>query len=248
MEHILPGQVRRNPWGTCYEITFPAQVVQARMRQAPSLAHLAAAQARLPEDLQELCRRWPQDVLFVDLETCGFAGSPVFLIGAVWLGPQPQGVQWLARHWAEEPAVLYQFWKHLRRRPVLVSFNGKSFDWPMLVQRTVYYQPQSWDRVGRELRLHCDLLHHARRLWGRQLPNCRLKTLERYVCGYHRAADDIPGWAIPGAYQEFVQTGRTDQLQRIVYHNQMDLLTLVELVPRVLRRHRVRPSGGNRWC
>ena len=232
----IPGQERHTPWGSCYEIPFSQarlhQRAQAALRRLPPLSWLSGGH---PE-LVSLRRGLPQRALFVDLETCGFFGTPVFLVGVVLPGQPLRGVQWLARHWGEEPAVLYQFWKHLRRRGVLVSFNGKSFDWPMLVQRTWYHYPQWAQQAERYLSTHCDLLHHARRFWGHALPNCRLKTLERYVCRYQRAADDLPGWAIPEAYQRFVQFGEVEPLERILYHNQMDLLTLVELVPRVLRR------------
>ncbi len=235
----LPGRVRRTPWGSCYEIAFtPAELSRPEVfRPQQALADRKAGlplRVRQRDELFRLQQALPRRVLFVDLETCGFAGSPVFLVGLVYIGREVVGRQYLARDWSEEPAILYQFWKHLRRRPVLATFNGKSFDWPMLVARTIYHQPQDYAQWQGQLQAHCDLLHHARRLWKTRLPNCRLKTLERYICGYQRAADDIPGWAIPDAYRRFVTEGETEDLVRIVYHNQMDLLTLVELTSRVL--------------
>ncbi|GEM_PF-5196615 len=241
LARVLPGRLRRTPWGCCYELAFCPRLIRQRLGQLPELFSPAAEQAESagqggPLDLELLRQRLPGGVLFVDLETCGFLGSPVFLVGVVYLGREVVGRQYLARDWSEEPAILYQFWKHLRRRGVLVSFNGKSFDWPMLLQRTIYHQPQRHATLQRHLQEHYDLLYVARRLWGRHLPNCRLKTLERYICGYQRAADDIPGWAIPDAYRRFVTQGETEDLERIVYHNQMDLLTLVELCCRALER------------
>ncbi len=240
LAQVLPGRLRRTPWGSCYELQFCPRLVRQRLGQAPQFPlspgeRTGRLSSSVLQQLELLRQRLPGGVLFVDLETCGFLGSPVFLVGVVYLGREVVGRQYLARDWSEEPAILYQFWKHLRRRGVLVSFNGKSFDWPMLLQRTIYHQPQRYAALQQHLQGHCDLLHLARRLWRDRLPNCRLKTLERHVCRYHRAEDDIPGWAIPEAYRRFVTQGETDDLERIVYHNQMDLLTLVDLCRRVLQ-------------
>jgi len=120
---------------------------------------------------------------------------------------------------------------------VLVTFNGKSFDWPMVKDRSTLHRPDfvrhSSDQSlqdGREPPNgdHCDLLHHARRRWKCKFPNCRLQTLERLVCGRHRV-DDIPGGNIPALYHEFVRTRDVWTLQPILHHNALDLVTLIPL-------------------
>ena len=75
---------------------------------------------------------------------------------------------------------------------------------------------------------HFDLLHHARRRWKSQLPNCKLQTLERYICGRNRVGD-IPGRDIPLAYHDYVRTGNTEQVRSILHHNALDLVTLLQL-------------------
>ena len=76
------------------------------------------------------------------------------------------------------------------------------------------------------------MLHHARRRWRRQLPDCRLQTLERVVCRRKRTGD-IPGHRIPAAYAEYVRTGFEREMEAILYHNAMDLVTLLDLTLRL---------------
>jgi uncharacterized protein YprB with RNaseH-like and TPR domain len=75
-------------------------------------------------------------------------------------------------------------------------------------------------------------LHHARRHWKRQLPNCRLQTLEWYICG-RRRDDDIPGSQIPATYHHYVRTGQTRDMESVLHHNVVDLITLLELSLRI---------------
>jgi len=79
---------------------------------------------------------------------------------------------------------------------------------------------------------HLDLLHVCRRIWRDVLPNCRLQTLERRICGRVRTAD-IPGSEIPEAYHEYVRTGNALEMLDVLEHNRQDLLTLAELMVRL---------------
>ncbi|MFW6171353.1 MAG: ribonuclease H-like domain-containing protein, partial [Planctomycetota bacterium] len=76
--------------------------------------------------------------------------------------------------------------------------------------------------------IHCDLLHHARRRWKDKLPDCKLQTLERYVCRRRRTAD-IPGREIPSAYHDFVRSGDAWLIRAVLHHNALDLVTLLQL-------------------
>ena len=127
--------------------------------------------------------------------------------------------------------MLRALWQIAGSNQVLASFNGKSFDWPCIHDRSTLHHIGAESRTGL---IHCDLLHHARRRWKDRLPNCRLQTLERYVCGRRRSGD-IPGSEIPMAYHDFVRSGNTRQLESILHHNALDLVTLVELAVRVVR-------------
>jgi uncharacterized protein YprB with RNaseH-like and TPR domain len=109
---------------------------------------------------------------------------------------------------------------------VLVTFNGKSFDWPQIRDRSTLHERDP-DSVDNHL-VHLDLLHHARRRWRCELPNCKLQTLERYICGRHRTGD-IPGGDIPAAYHDYVRTGDLAEVRQILHHNALDLVTLLQL-------------------
>ena len=114
---------------------------------------------------------FPQRCAFLDLETCGFAGSMVFLIGVIH--DSPQGLvlsQILARNYSEEPAMLFTLWQIMQQRGTLLTFNGKSFDWPMVNDRSTLHR---LDAAGHTCQLdaHIDLLHHGRRQYKDQLPN-----------------------------------------------------------------------------
>jgi uncharacterized protein YprB with RNaseH-like and TPR domain len=213
-----------------------------------------ADRQELHPELAALVERFPVGTLFLDLETCGFAGSPIFLVGLLHHGPLHRGPgrdgqqgivleQLLARDYTEERSVLETLWRRAAENDVLVTFNGKSFDWPMVRDRSTYHRldaPQygSGDRDAGvpdgspAVLMHCDLLHHARRRWRMRLPNCKLQTLERFVCRRLRR-DDIAGSQIPQEYHQFVRTGDARQLCSILQHNALDLLTLAELALRI---------------
>jgi len=194
-------------------------------------------------------QHFPRATVLLDLETCGLAGSMIFLIGLIHQGDSGlQLSQLLARDYSEEPAVLASLWEIMSTQRVLVTFNGKSFDWPMIRDRTTLH------RMDREFAsakrdstttpdlVHFDLLHHARRCYSADLPDCRLTTLERRICGRRRVGD-IPGGDIPAAYHDFVRTGETRQMTAILHHNAMDLVTLLELSLRITTAQADRNDG-----
>lgn len=186
-------------------------------------------------ELTMLDRHFPRSAMFLDLETCGFAGSAVFLIGVVHHHREQLTLsQLFARNYAEERSILQAYWDLASDQHALVSFNGKSFDWPMLTDRTTLHHLSH--RVPEPF-IHCDLLHHARRQWKDWLPNCKLQTLERHICGRRRVGD-IPGRDIPQAYHEYVRSGDAWEIRSILHHNALDLVTLVQLSLGLLRSPR----------
>jgi uncharacterized protein YprB with RNaseH-like and TPR domain len=170
----------------------------------------------------------PDDLVFIDLETTGLGSTPLFLIGAMaWEDGGLVVRQYFARSYAEERAVLERFLGDVADKPLLVSFNGKSFDLPYVRVRSA--------ATGVPFRIdpaHLDLLHVSRRIWKGRLPNCKLQTLERAVCGRQRFAD-IPGSEIPQAYHDFVRTGDARQMATCLHHNLLDLVTLADLMTRL---------------
>ncbi len=181
---------------------------------------------RAQSELARVREAFPQGLLLLDLETCGLGSAMIFLVGVIRQhGDELTVKQFLARSYNEERAILETLWSIAADATALVTFNGKSFDWPLVQDRTTYH------RMGRSAQpsmSHCDMLHHARRRWRHVLPNCKLQTLERVFCGRGRL-DDIPGQRIPQAYHDFVRTGRTHDLELILHHNALDLVTLLEL-------------------
>ena len=170
----------------------------------------------------------PEDLIFLDLETTGLTSSPLFLIGTmVWSGGGLLTRQYFARDYSEERAAVALFLRFAAGRKLLVSFNGKSFDLPYVRTRAV--------ATGVPCTLepdHLDLLHAARRVWKPGLPDCRLQTLERCICGRMRS-DDIPGHLIPDAYHAYVRTGNARDMVKVLDHNFLDLVTLADIMTRL---------------
>lgn len=185
----------------------------------------------LTPEFASLVGALPDGAIGLDLETCGLAGSALFLIGLFrQIDSQPTIELLLARNYAEEPAVLATLWQTIVGHQVLLTFNGKTFDWPMVIERSVRHRLQPVAAPNNFL--HIDILHHARRRWRKQLPNCRLQTLEQHVCRRHRT-DDIPGHRIPAVYADYVRTGFEREMDSVLHHNALDLVTLFDLALRL---------------
>jgi len=171
-----------------------------------------------------------EDLLFMDAETCGLAGSAIFLIGMMsFEGGGFVFEQHFARNYSEEPAILQTFCQRYASIGALVTFNGKTFDMTMIRDRCAYHGVELPDPPPP----HLDLLHESRRRWRKTVPNCRLQTLERFICGRNRTGD-IPGAEIPDAYHDFVRTADATRIKQIMHHNLLDLLTLAQLLCAIL--------------
>jgi uncharacterized protein YprB with RNaseH-like and TPR domain len=237
IDRAVPGRVVETPAGQYWHVhTTLSPSDRAGGHVAGRLRHLIdAGQHRLPveqahPDLAAAAGGPSDGLCFADIETCGFAGSMIFLVGIMRAdGERLVFEQFLARDYGEEPAILAATAERLAAAKVLVTFNGKSFDYPCLVDRAAVHRVAL---DGGHL-AHCDLLHEARRTWKDLVPDCRLITLERCLCG-RRREDDIPGSEIPEAYHRFVKTGHAGVLQRVMQHNLLDLLTLAELLAMLL--------------
>jgi uncharacterized protein YprB with RNaseH-like and TPR domain len=167
-------------------------------------------------------------VLFIDTETSGIAmgtGTYVFLFGAGFLtGEGFKIIQYFINDYSEEQAMLSLIEELLSQASLLISFNGKRFDIPLLDTRFII------NRMGMNLNElpHLDLLYPARRLWRRTLPDCRLITLEREVFSFFRL-NDIPGEEIPWHYFDYLRSGNPGLVFPIFEHNILDILSLFAL-------------------
>jgi uncharacterized protein len=175
----------------------------------------------------------PSRWLLLDTETTGLSGGTgtyAFLVGVAWWeGNNLKVQQFFMRDFTEEPSLLFEVAQRLAERPVLVTFNGKSFDWPLLQTR------YRMTRAGNipEPQAHLDLLHPARQLWRLRLKSVALAELERNVLQLHRQYD-IPSETIPQRYFNFLRGGAPEPVAEIFHHNLMDLRGLAALAVRIL--------------
>jgi uncharacterized protein YprB with RNaseH-like and TPR domain len=172
----------------------------------------------------------PESMVFLDTETSGLAGGTgtfAFLVGA---GRYTQDgfhlAQFFMRDPLEEPALLLTLEDFLAPCQTIVSFNGKAFDVPLLDTR---YTLQGWKSPFKNL-AHVDLLHLARRLWRDRLPSRTLANLEVQILHASRTDEEIPGWMIPQIYFDYLRDGDARPLQRVFYHNSMDVVSLAALL------------------
>jgi uncharacterized protein YprB with RNaseH-like and TPR domain len=185
----------------------------------------------------------PQRWLFLDTETTGLMGGTgtyPFMVGIAWWDAGGLEVeQFFMRDLSEEHALLVTLAERLAERPVLVTFNGKSFDWPLLETR---YRMTRTIRPP-VLRAHLDFLHPARNLWRIRLGSVRLAELEKHVLGWNRGADLISEM-IPQFYFDYLRGGSPGPLVQIFLHNQMDLRGLAGLASRILAILTEPETGG----
>jgi uncharacterized protein YprB with RNaseH-like and TPR domain len=167
-------------------------------------------------------------LLFLDTETTGLGvgtGNVPFMIGFGYYTEHAFVVeQTLIRHPGEEKAMLTYLLGHMKEKTHLVTYNGRTFDWPVLVNRFIL---NGWRRKGPEPG-HLDFLHPARALWRNTLPSCRLSMVEEARLGIHRR-DDVPGSLAPALYFQYLSDGNPSHLQGVYAHNEKDVLTLASL-------------------
>ncbi len=180
--------------------------------------------------------------LFVDLETTGLsggAGTVAFLVGCGWFDMGAFQIrQFLLTSYASERALLSAVADCFDDTSLLVTYNGKTFDVPVMETRWTFHRMEMpLDSVR-----HFDMLHPARRLW-RARPGardvdgeggCRLTTLERMLCEVRRVGD-VPGLEIPARYFRFLRSGDARPLEPVLEHNRLDLISLAAVTARALR-------------
>ena len=184
-----------------------------------SLARDQMAQARITRDVNS--------TIFVDTETTGLAGGTgthVFLVGlGRFEGDAFTVRQFFLRHPGEERALLDAIEREVRAANCVVTYNGRTFDIPMLETRFRMHH-----HVCEFPEQHLDLLYPARSLWKHRLPSCSLGTIERDVLGVTRV-DDAPGWMIPQLYFNYLQSRRVETLRDVFNHNRQDIVSLARL-------------------
>lgn len=224
------GNERSGPEGRYYEICLP---VAAWDESAGKAVERSLNFWR--HFLQQSAWQIESPIIYFDAETAGLLHAPLFLAGLLQINLQSGECcirQLLAREYAEEPAVLYEAVRLLQEADLVVTFNGHSFDLPFLRSRLRYH------RLGPLcVRQHLDLLPRARRILGRTYGDCKLDTLGRHLCGRWRS-DNIPSQQIPQAYHDYVREKHNECMQRILWHNAEDLITLAEITATILAQNK----------
>ena len=228
-ERGLPGVVEETSCGPLHRIAnhlLPAHC-HGRIAIARALDVRASSLAALALD-PSLADVDPRRMLLLDTETTGLSGGTgtlPFLIGMAWFEDESLRVeQLLLRRPGEEAPMLARLAERLAWASCLVTYNGKSFDWPLLRTRAVM------NRVKvPPPRAHLDLLHVARRVFGARVGSARLVTMEEQVLGMHRDRD-VDGAEIPTLYWQFVREMEGSALVPVIEHNANDLIALAALV------------------
>jgi uncharacterized protein YprB with RNaseH-like and TPR domain len=169
-------------------------------------------------------------LLFIDVETTGLAGGAgtyAFLVGCGWFdGPTFRVRQFFLSTFGAEPALLEGLATLANDVAGIVTFNGKSFDLPLIETRYLFHRKEN-PFAGVP---HIDILHAARRLW-RTEQSCRLETLEQMLCGVEREGD-VDGFEIPARYFQYVRSGDARPLIPVLEHNRLDIVSLALLTAR----------------
>ena len=225
LSQVLGATAKTNQYGNY--LSLRCWCAQPQM-YFPDLRALSLLAPVMPDEIAD-----PEHWLFLDTETTGLAGGSgtyAFLVGVAWWeGGGLEIEQFFLREYSEERSLLFALRERIAERPVLVTFNGKSFDWPLLETRY---------RMSRKIsvptpRAHLDFLHPARNLWRLRLGSVRLSELERHVLGWDRGADLLSG-QIPQIYFNYLRGGPPEPLVPVLNHNQLDLRGLAALSSRIL--------------
>jgi uncharacterized protein YprB with RNaseH-like and TPR domain len=229
LEELLQGRRAENPRGEFFVVDqdLPADTLHGDVSLSrfgvlsPSTVAVLSGEAALGAfDLRR--------AVFLDTETTGLAGgtgTAAFLVGLGWLeGGRFRVRQYLMRDYHEEAALLHALAADLHRFCHLVTFNGRTFDLPLLEAR-FRLNREPWPLASC---LHLDLLPPARRLWRARLMSCRLQSLETDLLRLRRHGD-VGGEEIPRIYFDFVRRRDGRALVKVLDHNRLDVVSLAAL-------------------
>lgn len=192
--------------------------------------------ARVPVDRRRLAALpYPVEashpLYCLDLETTGLAtaaGTLAFLVGiGSWRGDTLVVTQYLLPDHADETVLLELLAQTLPVDCWLVTYNGRTFDWPLLVARYRLFRRDPPPIAG-----HLDLLPVARQLWKHRLGSARLATVEERICAVRRQ-DDLPGALVPERYFSYLRSRNGDLLRPVIEHNRQDIISLGRLLARL---------------
>jgi uncharacterized protein YprB with RNaseH-like and TPR domain len=200
----------------------PGQPIVLVERRQPLVARLDGLRW-LPEPVDP-----DRPLVLLDTETTGLgtgAGTLPFLVGlGTWDGPHFVTRQLLLPEQSDEAGFLAVLAEHIPPESCLVSYNGRSFDWPLLVTRFRLHGRSAPPHAA-----HLDLLPLARVLWRHRLEDARLASVERAICGVRRA-HDLPGGLVPSRYLDYLRSGHGGLLREVLEHNRQDVVSMALLL------------------
>lgn len=243
LQNAIEGEFSDHP-GDPYFYTKKAYPMQTEIEGLPLY----------PQEIPDVLLNWAkldkskprckEDILVLDLETTGLGrtGTLAFMIG---LGYYENDQFWVEQVFLPDPDAEVSSFDRLlelvKSRSLLITFNGKTFDVPVLESRLLYHQ--IWLNL-RQME-HLDLLHIARRLWKNKLPSCALETIEFYVLGHIRDKElDIEGGDIPQTYFQFLMNGDPELIRRVFIHNHHDILHTAALFTLISDSISYQPAHG----
>ena len=237
IDEALPGAWHETDDGPCFAVErrYPVGVTRGPVSLG-SMLHTRprvlwdAGRASALRDLD------PRRLLFLDTETTGLSGGTgtyVFLVGVAFFSEAGDEVivrQYFLSDVSAERCLLLALNDLFSNFAAVVTFNGKSFDWPLLETRFI----TSRLRCVLKDPPHLDMLGPSRRLWKERLDSCSLEMLETHILGVRRGFD-VPGWRIPSLYFQYLHAGHVGHVLPVFDHNEHDLLTLMALTGHVGR-------------
>lgn len=237
IEDVTSGRYYTTSHGRCF-IVEESYAGEHRHGNLPLSSYLALSPEEIVRAVQDdaLSHIDWKKACFIDTETTGLSGGTGTMAFVVGIGffedEQFQVQQYFLRDPGDEPAMVEALAERLPEFDVLVSFNGRAFDVPILENRFILARmPPPTGAMA-----HLDLLPLARSLWRYALPSCSLGTIEQEVLGVRREQADVPGGEIPYLYRDYLRTGDARDMKRVLYHNVIDVLSMVTLAARLCRR------------
>ncbi|MCC7117418.1 MAG: ribonuclease H-like domain-containing protein [Anaerolineales bacterium] len=232
IDSVLAGTLRSNPLGEVFVAEQSYESSYLHGNASPAFASPPALIAEWANDAR-LSRLELSQFAFLDTETSGLSGGTgtyAFRVGAArFMDGKFTLRQFFMRDPAEEAALLEELAAFLAPCEALVTFNGKSFDAPLLTTRySLHHIPVPFKGYA-----HLDLLPLARRLWRDRLPSRALKYLEEHILEFQRTSEETPGYEIPWLYFDYLRTGNAHPLAGVFYHNAMDVVAMAALLNHV---------------
>ncbi len=224
LKAVFPhGIVEENDYGLCFinrlkqPLSQEHGIVDMNRQLMPS---------RLFDSIMGMDILRKEDTLAFDTETSGLSngsGSFIFMLGLGYFEGDSYIVdQLILPDLGDEPAFLRQTELIFSRFPLLISYNGKGFDIPMLQARLHFHLfPDFTKEIA-----HIDLLNLTRRYWKPSLGSVRLANIEQYVLKLQRGDEEVPGYLAPELYRDFLRDGDAEHISGVAYHNQIDVVSL----------------------